>query len=46
MVFAQPVRPFRKPAPDLVEDDKSLIQLDSVPLTVVESDCFNMRESF
>jgi hypothetical protein len=30
---------------DLVEDDKPLIQLDAVPLAVVESDRLDMRES-
>ena len=45
MVFAQPIRPVRETVPDLVEDDKPLIQLDSMPLTVVESDRLDMRES-
>ena len=45
MVFAQPVRPLRKLTSDLVQDHKPLIQLDPVPLAVIESDRLDMRKS-
>jgi hypothetical protein len=45
VVLAQPVRPLRQPPADLVENDKSLIQFDSMPLTVVERHRLDMRKS-
>lgn len=45
MVLTQPTCPLREAPPDLVQDHKSLIQLDSVPLTVVKSDRLDMRKS-
>ena len=45
MVLAQPICPLRQAAPDLVQHHKSLIQLDPMPLTVVEGDRLDMRES-
>ena len=38
MILAQPICPPRQPPAHLVQDHKSLIQLDSMPLTVVEGD--------
>ena len=36
MILAQPTCPLREAALDLVQDHKPLIQLDSVPLAIVE----------
>jgi hypothetical protein len=45
MVVAQAGCPLREAPPDLVQHHKPLIQLDSVPLTVVKSDRLDMRKS-
>jgi hypothetical protein len=45
MVLAEPARPGGKPAANLLQHHKSLIQLDSVPLAVVKSDRLDMRKS-
>jgi hypothetical protein len=45
MVLPEPACPVGKPAPDLFQHHKSLIQLDSVPLAVVKSDRLDMRKS-
>jgi hypothetical protein len=44
MILAHPIRPPRQPPADLVEHHKSLIQLDPMPLTVVEGDRLDVRE--
>src|SRR5512143_610106 len=41
----QVICPLREPGPDLAQDDKSLIQLDSMALAVVERYCLDSLES-
>jgi hypothetical protein len=45
MILAQPSCPPRQPPTDFVQHHKSLIQLDPMPLTVVECDRLDMRKS-
>lgn len=45
MILAKLACPLRKAAANLLEHDKSLIELDSVALAIVESYRLDMRKS-
>ena len=45
MILAQPIHPPRELPADFVQHHKSLIQLDSMPLTVVERHRLDMLKS-